>query len=848
MPPSLISRAIPHLRSAGALAKVGFGIALFLAAGSLRAAPAKSRLELSLAERQPLVVGATSDSFPHGYTDEHGKITGFSHDVLEAVARVLELRIARVAVPGRELHARFRAGEFDFLQSLTQSPDREQFAEFSVPFLSMQGSIFVQKKGSPIRRLEDFDGRRFAIIGAGSILEKFLRDHSLAVDLVLVSSAEEALRLVDRGDCTGAFLSRLTALSVIERRGLRNVRMFDHAFEGYDIRYSYAVHRGDAALLARLNEGLALIHRNGDYERIYTAWFGRFDSPLVTREKVVAYAIGVLTVALLAAVGAYWRQRTLLRRIADQAQGLARQHALLHALYNHMPLGLLLLERGGPDRWQLLTINQQAAASLGLSEAGELTGRWLDEVKFGAGWREILAAQLPADAGEPASRSSEQTPAGSGRKFLITRVRLPEAAGTALRLCLLIEEITVRCNLEAELAQSRKMRAVGELTGGIAHEFNNLLTPILLKADSLRYELSGLPRVTQELNTIVQTTERAAELTRRLLTLSRKTEARIEPVRLSAAVDSTLALLRLTVDRRIVWHNAVPASLPPLQLNPTELNQVLVNLILNARDTLLEKLATTQHGEEWTPRIDLDGAALPADALAGHPVTTPALGWQRLTVRDNGLGIPAEVRERIFEPFYTTKDVGQGTGLGLSTVWHLVNFAGGLVEVESSPGEGTSFHIYFPVNAPVAAPEAAPRPAPPPKLPGPSRIMIAEDDDAVGEAVVDCLKDAGYQVHRERDGLAAWRFLSQRADAYELVILDINMPSMDGIELLQRLRTRVRYAGPVLIISGRIGSEEMHKLTEAQVSRVLAKPFRVAELLEIVKDCLTAPGAPPGNG
>lgn len=846
MPLSAISRANSPLSRAWALAKVGLAVVTLLAGPRTDATP-PPRSDLPLAQRQPLAVGATSDSFPHGYVDDDGQLTGFTYDVLEAVAKVMELRIERTALPGRELHARFRAGEFDFLQSLTQSPDREEFAEFSVPFLAMQGSIFIRKEGSPIRRLEDFNGRRFAMIGAGSIVEKFLRDHALQVELVLVSSSEEALRLVDRGDCTGAFLSRLTALSVIERRDLRNVRMFDHALDGYDIRYSYAVHPGDAALLARLNEGLALIHRNGEYDRIYNKWFGRFDSPLLSRETVITYALVALVIALLAALGAYWRQRTLLERIADQARIMTRQHALLQALYDHMPLGLVLLERAEARRWRILTINQQATASLGLPVASPTNGRWLDEIEFGPGWQTILTAQLSAANDARSSSNTEQSPAGSGRKFLVTRVELPGATGQFPRLCLLIEEITARCNLEAELAQSRKMRAVGELTGGIAHEFNNLLTPILLKADSLRYELSAEPRIAQDLATIVQTAERAAELTRRLLTLSRKTDARIEPVRLSAAVDSTLALLRLTVDRRIVWHNRVPSTLPPLQINPTELNQILVNLVLNARDTLLDKLASSQPGEEWTPRIEIEGAELPAHALAGHPVTTPALGWLRLIVRDNGLGIPPEVRERIFEPFYTTKDIGKGTGLGLSTVWHLVNFAGGIVEVESTPGEGSSFHLFFPLNAPAPEPAVVPRAQPPTNPAGPGRIMVAEDDDAVGEAVVDCLKEAGYLVHRERDGLAAWRFLSKQTDAYELVVLDLNMPSLDGIEILQRLRSRAHYAGPVLVISGRIGSEEMHKLTEAQVSRVLSKPFRVAELLEIVASCLqpgTTPSAP----
>ncbi|HET7535992.1 MAG TPA: transporter substrate-binding domain-containing protein, partial [Candidatus Didemnitutus sp.] len=239
-----------------------------------------------LPNRMPLVVGVTTDSFPYGYVDNAGRQTGFSADLLTALARVMNLPIVRVALPGKELHNRFRAGEFDFLQAFSQTPDRERYAEFSVPFLTLQGTIFVQKKGSTIQTLSDFNGRKFAIIGAGSIAEKFLRDNHLNVIPVFVSSSDEALHLVDSGDCAGAFVSHLTALSVIEHSHIRNVAIFGEPLPDYDIRHCYAVHRGDAALLARLNEGLAILHSTGEYDRIYRQWFGRFNSPLINREQV----------------------------------------------------------------------------------------------------------------------------------------------------------------------------------------------------------------------------------------------------------------------------------------------------------------------------------------------------------------------------------------------------------------------------------------------------------------------------------------------------------------------------------------------------------------------------------
>jgi ABC-type amino acid transport substrate-binding protein len=288
---------------------------------ALAQAPATYPAELKkpLSERQPLVVGVTTDSFPYGFIDQNGQPTGFSVDILDAVARVMHLSIRRVAAPGRDLHERFRLGEFDLLQIFSQTPERDAFVDFSVPFLTLQGTIFVQKNNNPIHRLEDFNGRKFAIVGARSMGEKFLRDQHLQVEEVLTSSTGEALRMLDQGEVTGTFLSQLTALSVIERNKLQNIEMLANPLNDYDIRHCYAVHKGDAVLLARLNEGLAILHRTGEFDRIYNRWFGRLDSPLITRERVIYYSLAALALGFLATLAAYLRQRTLHRRIALQA-------------------------------------------------------------------------------------------------------------------------------------------------------------------------------------------------------------------------------------------------------------------------------------------------------------------------------------------------------------------------------------------------------------------------------------------------------------------------------------------------------------------------------------------------
>lgn len=803
------------------------------------AAPAPKPAPAPLANRHPLVVGVTTDSYPYGFLDEHGRLTGFSTDLFDAVVRVLGLEIRRTALPGRELHERFRLGEFDLLQAFSQTTDRDSYADFSVPFLTLQGAIFVQKKDSPVRTLADLNRRRFAIVGAGSIGEKFLRDHGLQVEPVVVSSSEEALRLVDRGEVAGTFISQLTALSVMERHKIRNVAMLGQPLAEYDIRHCYAVHKGDAVLLARLNEALAILHRTGEFDEIYRRWFGRLDAPLIDRQRAIQYGIGLLVVGFIVAVTASLRLRTLNRRIASQAAELSGQQAHLRALYDNIPLAMCVLEESPGHPHRFLSLNRHAEILLGLAP-GTGSGRLLGELPVEPELAGHLASFLESGYGRATLLREERLLPLARRHLTLLLVPLERGADERPRFCLLAEDTTERHFLDEEVAQSRKLRAVGELVGGIAHEFNNLLTPIFLKTGEIQLDRPNDPELAQSVGLIASTAQRAADLTRRLLTFGRKSESRPEVVQLSLAVDGCFQLLRLTVDRRIQWRNGVSRDLPALYLNATDLNQILVNLLLNARDTLRDKLAA-QAGTDWSPFIEVTAEHLPASArVAGPaaPAVTPR-GWIKLTVRDNGMGMGPEVRERIYEPFFTTKAVGQGTGLGLATVWHLVQVSGGRIEMDSSPGAGTAFHVFLPI-LPLPDPAPAPAAVEPARAVTQARIFLAEDDDLVAQTVAATLRRDGHQVHREPDGAAAWQTLDTRPDDFDLLVLDVNMPGLTGIEVVQRLRAAGRYRGPILVMSGRLGSEELEALTAAKVDCVLGKPFEMADFLGSVRRCLAS--------
>ncbi|MEO6005512.1 MAG: transporter substrate-binding domain-containing protein [Opitutus sp.] len=830
-------------RSIGRPKRIGiwfFALTALLFSSALKAAPAQAHYA-ALTERQPLSVGVTEDSYPYGFVTADGKWSGYSSDLMDAVARTMHLTIRRVAARSKDSHARFQNGEFDLLQAFSQTPDREQFADFSVPYLTLQGAIFVARRGSPIKTLKDFNARSFAIIGTSSVGERFLRDHDLHPSILRVSSSEEGLHAVESGAAAGIFMSQLTSASLIDQKHFRNIVMFGEPFHGYDIRHCFAVHKGDAELLARLNEGLAILNRTGEAQTIYDRWFGRILSPLFTREQVQSYVAAALALAFLATLWGLLRQRALGRRISRQAAELSAKEALLQALYDNIPMAIGVIE-AAPEGHRMVAINRQAEPYFCVPPR-EVAGQMLDNLKLEPGWARELRNLLGRWPAEGTLLREERNVPERDRILMFTLVPLPHGPQGYRRVCVLVEDVSERRQLDEEIAQGRKLRAVGELVGGIAHEFNNLLTPVMLKVDDIEQSRSSDHALGDELNVIRLAARRAAELTRRLLTFGRKSGTEAENISLHAAVNSVFELLRQTVDRRIVLVNRVPADLPVLCLNATDLNQVLLNLLINARDTVVDKLERQPAG--WEPCISVEGSSAAGSTVSRSPFKTfvRPIGWQRLTVRDNGMGIPPAIRDRIFEPFFTTKEVGKGTGLGLATVWHLVTGFGGTVEIDSAPDDGSAFHVLLPVHAgrpsgpmPVLARAVASTQA--------TRVFLVEDDEQVSSVICALIRHAGHEVEHMADGLNAWRHLETERERYGLFLFDVNMPGITGIELARRIRD-AGSATPVIVMSGRLTTVELDAITKARVDRVLSKPFAMDELLSTVRECLSPSSRKP---
>jgi PAS domain S-box-containing protein len=390
-------------------------------------------------------------------------------------------------------------------------------------------------------------------------------------------------------------------------------------------------------------------------------------------------------------------------------------------------------------------------------------------------------------------------------------------------------DLSERHALEAQLRQSQKMEAVGRLAGGVAHDFNNLLTAILGYTELLLQDVGPDDPKAEELNEILAAAQRAASLTRQLLTFSRKQVVQVEVVDVAAVIHGMEQMLRRVIGEDIVFRTSVPADLGSVRGDRSQIEQVLLNLVVNARDAmpkggtlLIEARNATRTGPFRGDANDDRDAA-----------------WVVLTIEDAGVGMAAETLRHIYEPFFTTKPKGKGTGLGLATVYAIVQQTGGFTEVASEPGKGTTFRVFLPRAGDASSgvrrtSGVQGRPL----ARGSETILVVEDEDLVRKLAADVLRARGYTVLAAASGAEALALAETNAAAIRLVLSDVVMPGMSGPEMAGRLAERgLKF--PVLFMSGYADSDSGALLPDG--APLLQKPFSPDTLARRVRASLDAP-------
>ena len=495
-----------------------------------------------------------------------------------------------------------------------------------------------------------------------------------------------------------------------------------------------------------------------------------------------------------------------------------------------IPFGVLHIDGASLDE---AVVSYANTAFTAMSGGGDVVGERFQSL-FGAD----LAAKLPGLSATDLAGAGPMDVSLRGEEPLPVSLYLVPDPSVTDRVWAYLVDISVRRSLEEQLRQSQKMQAIGQLAAGVAHDFNNLLTAIRLNTDELlaRHPV-GDPSY-PELQAINATGARAAALVKKLLAFSRQQTRRAERLDVSEALSDMYLTLKQTLGGQAQLEIKHARDLPPVLADRSQFDNVIMNLCVNARDAMeAQGGGTITIASERIERGEVTDEALQT-ALA--PLSSDDI--VRISVSDTGTGMTDAVKAKIFEPFFTTKEQGKGTGLGLATVYGVIQQSGGHLAVESVLGEGTTFDIYFPA-APDTLPEADGAPAPAPKkaeprkpadLAGQGNILFVEDEASVRVIAAKSLRKRGYQVTEAEDGEEALEILEDTDTPFDLLLSDVVMPGLDGPGLLREGRQHLGDAR-IVFISGYAAEKFSDLLAEEPDVTFLPKPFTLAELAEKVK-------------
>jgi two-component system, cell cycle sensor histidine kinase and response regulator CckA len=508
-------------------------------------------------------------------------------------------------------------------------------------------------------------------------------------------------------------------------------------------------------------------------------------------------------------------------------QTLASERSLLRTLIDLLPDAIYVKDREA----RFVVANVACARHLGVRDPSELIGRKETDFLVGGSLADFQTAEERVLQGEALiDREQEFTRSdGAKRIVLSTKVPLRDRAGVVTGLVGLTRDVTESKRQHEQFLRAQRMEAVGTLAGGIAHDLNNILAPIVMGSGLLLDRLTN-PRDRELLEMIQNSGTRGSNVVRQLLTFSRGIGGERNLVQVHHLLREMVGIMRETFPRDITIKEESVRGLRPVVGDPTQLHQVIMNLCVNARDAM---------PRGGTLTLGAKNAELSAEEVQAHPPAKPG-AYLALSVTDTGQGIPPQIIESIFDPFFTTKSLAKGTGLGLSTVLGIVRSHGGFITVTSVLEKGSTFTIYLPL-----APHAGAEPA----ATGTSErfrgtgelILVVDDEPLVLTTTRLILEKNGYRVLTAVNGAQALSVFRQNLAELRLVLTDVMMPVMGGLHLARALRD----AKPELRIvatSGLIDQANHNELLRAHVDGIVAKPSNAEEILRVVYEQLTRPG------
>jgi len=832
--------------------------------------PAFTEEEFAWLKAHPLIRVASDPAWaPMEFVDEHGEYQGFAIDYLKRLSDLLGITFEiEKGKTWQELVTQVKNRKLDMFSCLTLTPERTAFVNFTRPYLSFPIVIFTRKDMSYVGKLDDLAGRKVAVVESYAIHD-LLRTNHPELDIVPVKTVIDGLKMLENSEVAALAGNLLTVSHYISQQGFTNIKVGGET--PYKNEMSLAVRKDWPEFIPILQKALDAM-RAEDKAELYRKWV-----LLTYNDRKVDYSFLLKVLAgviVFCGVFLYWNRR-LAREVETRRKAEERLRLHQEELENIVAAKTKDLTETNQRLQAEIEDRRNAYDALNKVEARQaLILRSLPMAfyiaqptdTYGGVW---LSGQIEKISGftaehftgnpgfwesrlHPEDRAHVLRVLGNifDEKLIMVEYRWQHADGRyrwfednailvrdgngdpkeIIGTWLDITESKLaeeeRLRLGEQLQQAQKMESIGTLAGGIAHDFNNILSAIIGYAELVKQRLTKDSEIWIYQQQVVRAGMRAKDLVQQILAFSRQVPQEYKPLKIHLFVKEALKLLRSSIPTTIEIKQSINPDCGTIMADPTQIHQIMMNLCTNAYQAMRETGGVLAVGLSEV-EVSAD------DYLAGLHLAPGR--YVMLDVSDTGPGIRPEIKNRIFEPYFTTKDKGEGTGMGLAVVHGIVKSHHGHISVYSEAGKGTTFHVYLPCvametnAAAVEAEGAAPR--------GHERILMVDDEEEITRVSQQILEELGYTVTAMTGSIDAWETFQRDSQQFDLVITDMTMPNMTGVELAIKI-LHIRPDMPIVLCTGFSEQISEEKAKSLGIKAYITKPVLTKDFAMMVRRTL----------
>ncbi|GEM_PF-4880404 len=770
-----------------------------------------------------IVYGATTGFPPYEYLDAQGQPTGFNVELARELAKETGVQLEIRSATWTQLVKEFEAGKIDFI-SLAYSDSRANKYYFYPTIWTLRTALlFPDDRQSYPNRLDQLSAETVAVQDS-TLAHEILRElpESQRPALRTVSTLDEAVKLLEKGQVT-VVISYELAL----RRVADEAKTPLTIIPVKSVSFHFVTQKDRKSQLPDMELAMENIRRSGKFDQLVERYLVASTESNSWRDYALYFLILVAVLTLIALGVILWN-RSLQRVVYARTRDLAASEARVSSIVETAADAIITINNKG----KIESVNAAAASIFGYEPKEIIGGNICTLIPS-------LQNSECSDSSALAINESDTFPSRryidgrheNGKTFPIELSISIMSLGDQKTFTLIARDMTEQKQLEEQLRQAQKMEAVGRLAGGIAHDFNNLLTGVMGYTSILMMRIGKDSPHLKQLGEIKKACERTSSLTKQLLAFSRKQVLTPKVINLNNVIKDFEPMLSPLIGEHIELVTRLDNSLCMIKADPNQLEQLIMNLAVNARDAMPKGGILTIS----TINAEVENHSV-TNGFASHQIISKHDNYVMLTVSDTGQGMDEETKQHLFEPFYTTKALGRGTGLGLATVYGIVEQNGGHIKVNSELNLGTLFNVYFP--SVTGEEDARQKPVLTEEMPrGKGTILLVEDEDMVRNFAAETLRMCGYNVFTAANGREALNVYDKHREAIQLLITDVVMPEMSGRELVEQLPV-MHPLIKVLFISGYTDDALIHHRIFEQRTAFLNKPFNSVTLTHAVRELL----------